>query len=90
MAFVKNKDLDISRNQIASIDFSGPLTYLYSLRASGNQLQNIIDVDMKAPNLTILDVANNKIESDDDLECLLYLDRIAEVSVEGNPFFSPG
>jgi len=75
---------------LKTLDFAGPLIFLYSLKVSHNKLKSIKDLDMKAPNLTILDVSNNKIDSEEGLEWLLYLDRIAELTVLGNPFFIEG
>jgi Leucine-rich repeat (LRR) protein len=58
------------------------LTELY---ISGNQITKVAPVVKLFPNLEILDVSHNNLESMEDVLELSKLEQLAELFIEGNP-----
>jgi Leucine-rich repeat (LRR) protein len=61
------------------------LPELEELNLQSNGLIDISGIDAKFPNLTILDISNNKIFSVDAIDSLSYLSNLAEINLNNNP-----
>lgn len=81
----------MSGNRIANITLSKEieLTWLYALDVSANKLQTLTGIEINFPGLTVLDVSNNGISDENEFECLIYMNSVAELELEGNPCFEP-
>lgn len=76
-----NKVFDDMQNLDGFVD----LPELEDLSIQKNGIININDIEIKFPNLTVLDLSYNKIFSVKNLEYLSDLPNIAEINLQNNP-----
>jgi hypothetical protein len=81
----------LAGNKISEIALSKEteLTWLYALDVSSNKLSKISGIERSFPGLTVLNVSKNFIEDENEFECLIYMDCVAELDLEDNPCFEP-
>lgn len=68
-----------------SLQFLVELPELEELNLQHNGLIKLDDLDIKFPNLTVLDVSNNKIFSVNNIDILKELPNLAEINLNNNP-----
>jgi Leucine-rich repeat (LRR) protein len=61
------------------------LPELEDLSIQGNGIISVIGIEEKFPNLTVLDVSNNKIFSVENIDVLAELPNLVEVNLSNNP-----
>lgn len=84
------QDLDVSSNQIIKLDIPKGtiLEDLYSLNLSHNGLARLGNMPGWFPSLTVVDISHNEIMDEDELDFMLHLDTVAEISLQGNDCFT--
>ena len=61
------------------------LPELEDLSIQNNGIISLVGIDEKFPNLTVLDVSNNKIFSIENVDILSDLPNLAEINITNNP-----
>lgn len=88
----KNKVLKLSENNLTKIVLQSEveLPWLYALDVSKNKIEKIEGIEKNYPALTVLDISSNLIKDDNEFECFIFLDNIAELELDDNPCFDSG
>lgn len=84
--------LKLSDNKLTKIDLNSEveLPWLYALDVSNNKIERITGIEKNYPALTVLDITKNLIKDDNEFECFIFMDNIAELELEDNPCFDAG
>lgn len=78
--------LNLSENKLNEFDFMGQQSHLTELLVSGNCLSDISYLSEQFPNLEILHLGSNRIDSWTSLTQLKDLPHLVELELKGNPF----
>jgi hypothetical protein len=83
----------MSHNNIEAVVLETPessLENIYLIDVSNNQIRNLEGWEDYFPDVTVINVSNNQLLGECDLDCMAYMDSVAEIDVAGNDFFVPG
>lgn len=87
LQFVKTLEiLNLSDNKLTRLDFIGNQSNLYELLVSANFLQDISSLKEQFPNLEVLHLGSNRIDSWESLMQLKEMQNLVELELKGNSF----
>lgn len=66
------------------------LPFLYKLDISNNKITSLRGLEDLAPDLTIIYALNNNIENEFEVQDIIYFNKLAELDLRKNPFWTEG